>query len=87
MEPTGPYSGPRWFSSPYSGYTTAFPFIASVNNDPGPQTNRESIFSSGAECKTFLSLQMSSAPNGVGLHAERDRRWPGEFDSDIPDIQ
>lgn len=33
-------SGGDWYSSPYNGFTTASPLIASANNDPGALTTR-----------------------------------------------
>lgn len=33
-----------WASSPYNGFTVASPLIPSVNNDPGPQDNRNLYF-------------------------------------------
>jgi hypothetical protein len=33
-----------WSSSPYNGFTTAKPLVASVNNDPGPQGNPNLYF-------------------------------------------
>ena len=45
-------SGGSWYSSPYNGFTTAFPFVPSINNDPGPQNNRN-LFSLRAVFKIF----------------------------------
>jgi hypothetical protein len=52
-------------TGPYSGNTTAFPFIASVNNDPGPQTNRNLFFPQSRVQNILITANVIGA-NGVG---------------------
>lgn len=58
-------SGGSWYSSPYNGFTTAFPFISSVNNDPGPQNNRN-LFFPQSRVQNILITANVIGPNGVG---------------------
>lgn len=46
---------------PYSGFTTAKPFIASVNNDPGPQGNRNLYFPQGRVQNIIISANVGFA--------------------------
>ncbi len=59
-------SGGSWYSSPYNGFTTAAPFIASVNNDPGPVDNRNLFFPQGRVQNILITANIIG-PNGVGL--------------------
>jgi hypothetical protein len=59
-------SGGSWYSSPYNGFTTAFPFVASVNNDPGPQNNRNLYFPQSRVQNILITANVIGA-NGVGL--------------------
>lgn len=52
-------------TGPYSGFTTAFPFIPSVNNDPGPQTNRNLFFPQSRVQNILITANVVGA-NGVG---------------------
>ena len=52
-------------TGPYSGFTTAFPFIPSVNNDPGPQTNRN-LFFPQSRVQNILITANVIGTNGVG---------------------
>ncbi len=52
-------------TGPYSGFTTAFPLIASVNNDPGPQTNRNLFFPQGRVQNVLITANVIGT-NGVG---------------------
>lgn len=52
-------------TGPYSGFTTAFPFIASVNNDPGTQTN-PNLFFPQSRVQNILITANVIGPNGVG---------------------
>ena len=52
-------------SGPYSGFTTASPLIASVNNDPGSQTNR-SLFFPQSRVQNVLITANVIGPNGIG---------------------
>jgi hypothetical protein len=58
-------SGGSWYSSPYNGFTTAYPFVASVNNDPGPQNNRNLFFPQGRVQNILITANVIGA-NGVG---------------------
>lgn len=58
-------SGGVWYSSPYNGFTTAAPFIASVNNDPGPQNNRNLYFPQSRVQNILITANVIGA-NGVG---------------------
>jgi hypothetical protein len=58
-------SGGSWYSSPYNGFTTAAPFIPSVNNDPGPQLNRNLYFPQ-SRVQNILITANVIGPNGVG---------------------
>lgn len=58
-------SGGSWYSSPYNGFTTAFPFVASVNNDPGPQNNRNLYFPQGRVQNILITANVIGA-NGLG---------------------
>ena len=58
-------SGGSWYSSPYNGFTTAFPFIPSVNNDPGPQNNRNLFFPQSRVQNILITANVIGA-NGVG---------------------
>ena len=50
---------------PYTGFTTAFPLISSVNNDPGPQGNRNLFFTQGRVQNILITANVIG-PNGVG---------------------
>lgn len=50
---------------PYSGFTTAAPFIASVNNDPGSQTNRNLFFPQSRVQNILITANVIGA-NGIG---------------------
>lgn len=64
--PYGSYtSGGNWYSSPYNGYTTAAPLIASVNNDPGPFSNHNLFFTQGRVQNILITANVIG-PNGVG---------------------
>lgn len=52
-------------TGPYAGFTTAFPFIPSVNNDPGPQTNRN-LFFPQSRVQNILITANVIGTNGVG---------------------
>jgi len=52
-------------TGPYSGFTTAAPFIPSVNNDPGPQDNRN-LFFPQSRVQNILITANVIGPNGVG---------------------
>jgi hypothetical protein len=52
-------------TGPYTGFTTAAPFIASVNNDPGPQNNRN-LFFPQSRVQNILITANVVGPNGVG---------------------
>ena len=58
-------SGGSWYSSPYNGFTTAAPFIPSVNNDPGPQNNRNLFFPQSRVQNILITANVIGA-NGVG---------------------
>lgn len=58
-------SGGSWYSSPYNGFTTAAPFIPSVNNDPGSQTNRN-LFFPQSRVQNILITANVIGPNGIG---------------------
>ena len=58
-------SGGSWYSSPYNGFTTAFPFIPSVNNDPGPQNSRNLFFPQSRVQNILITANVIGA-NGVG---------------------
>jgi hypothetical protein len=58
-------SGGSWYSSPYNGFTTAAPFIPSVNNDPGPQANRN-LFFPQSRVQNILITANVIGPNGIG---------------------
>jgi hypothetical protein len=59
-------SGGSWFSSPYNGFTTASPLIASVNNDPGTLSNPNLFFPQGRVQNILITANVIGA-NGVGL--------------------
>ena len=52
-------------AGPYSGFTTAFPLIASVNNDPGTQTNPNLFFPQSRVQNILITANVIGA-NGVG---------------------
>lgn len=52
-------------TGPYSGNTTAFPFIASFNNDPGTETNRNLFFPQGRVQNILITANVIGT-NGVG---------------------
>jgi hypothetical protein len=52
-------------AGPYSGNTTAFPFIPSVNNDPGPQSNPNLFFPQSRVQNILITANVIGA-NGVG---------------------
>ena len=52
-------------TGPYSGNTNAFPFIASVNNDPGPQNNQNLFFPQSRVQNILITANVVGA-NGVG---------------------
>lgn len=58
-------SGGGWYSSPYNGYTTAAPFIPSINNDPGPQDNPNLFFPQSRVQNILITANVIGA-NGVG---------------------
>jgi len=58
-------TGGSWYSSPYNGFTTAAPFIASVNNDPGPQNNRNLFFPQSRVQNVLITANVIGA-NGIG---------------------
>jgi Ubiquitin-activating enzyme E1 FCCH domain len=58
-------TGGSWYSSPYNGFTTAFPFIPSVNNDPGPQNNPNLFFPQSRVQNILITANVIGA-NGVG---------------------
>jgi hypothetical protein len=49
----------------YSGFTTAAPLVASFNNDPGPQTNRNLFFPQGRVQNVLITANVIGT-NGVG---------------------
>jgi len=59
-------SGGSWYSSPYNGFTTASPMIASVNNDPGPLNNRNLFFPQSRVQNILITANVIGA-NGIGL--------------------
>lgn len=52
-------------TGPYSGFTNAAPLIGSVNNDPGPQNNRNLFFPQSRVQNILISANVIGA-NGVG---------------------
>ena len=52
-------------TGPYSGFTTASPLIASVNNDPGPLTN-QSLFFPQSRVQNILITANVIGANGIG---------------------
>jgi len=52
-------------TGPYSGNTIAFPMIASVNNDPGPQGNTSLFFPQGRVQNILITANVIGA-NGIG---------------------
>jgi len=52
-------------TGPYSGFTTAFPFVASINNDPGPQNNRNLFFPQSRVQNVLITANVTGA-NGIG---------------------
>ena len=58
-------SGGSWYSSPYNGFTTCAPFIASVNNDPGTLANRN-LFFPQSRVQNILITANVIGPNGIG---------------------
>ena len=59
-------SGGSWYSSPYNGFTTASPLIASVNNDPGTLTNRNLFFPQSRVQNILITANVIGA-NGIGM--------------------
>jgi hypothetical protein len=53
-------------TGPYSGFTTAAPLIASVNNDPGTQTN-PNLFFPQSRVQNILITANVIGTNGVGI--------------------
>lgn len=58
-------SGGSWYTSPYNGFTTSFPFVPSVNNDPGSQNNRNLYFPQSRVQNILITANVVGA-NGVG---------------------
>jgi ubiquitin-activating enzyme E1-like protein len=58
-------SGGSWYTSPYNGFTTDAPFVPSVNNDPGPQSN-PNLFFPQSRVQNILITANVIGPNGVG---------------------
>lgn len=58
-------SGGSWYSSPYNGFTTSFPLVPSVNNDPGTQTVPNLYFPQGRVQNVLITANVIG-PNGVG---------------------
>lgn len=58
-------AGGDWYASPYNGFTTAAPLIASFNNDPGPATNRNLFFPQGRVQNVLITANVIG-DNGVG---------------------
>ena len=52
-------------TGPYSGFTTASPLIGSINNDPGPQNNRN-LFFPQSRVQNILITANVIGTNGVG---------------------
>ena len=52
-------------TGPYSGFTTASPLIASINNDPGPQNNQNLFFPQSRVQNVLITANVIGA-NGVG---------------------
>ncbi len=52
-------------NGPYTGFTTAAPLIASVNNDPGPQNNPNLYFTQSRVQNILITANVIGA-NGVG---------------------
>lgn len=52
-------------TGPYEGFTTAAPLIASVNNDPGTQTN-PSLYFGQSRVQNILITANVIGPNGIG---------------------
>jgi hypothetical protein len=52
-------------TGPFSGFTTASPLIASVNNDPGTQTNRNLFFPQGRVQNILITANVIGT-NGIG---------------------
>lgn len=52
-------------TGPYDGFTTASPLIASFNNDPGTQLNRNLYFPQGRVQNVLITANVVG-PNGVG---------------------
>jgi len=66
-------SGGDWYSSPYNGFTTASPLIASVNNDPGPLEDDgfgnfrgENLFFPQSRVQNILITANVIGANGIG---------------------
>lgn len=57
-------SNGSWTSSPYNGFTIASPLIPSVNNDPGPQSNR-SLYFPQSRVQNVLITANVPGPNGI----------------------
>lgn len=52
-------------TGPYSGFTTASPLLASVNNDPGTETNPNLFFSQGRVQNILITANVIGS-NGIG---------------------
>jgi hypothetical protein len=52
-------------TGPYSGFTTAAPFVPSVNNDPGTQNNRNLYFPQSRVQNVLITANVIGA-NGIG---------------------
>lgn len=66
-------SGGNWFSSPYNGFTTAAPLVASVNNDPGPLVDDgfgnqrgQNLFFPQSRVQNILITANVIGTNGIG---------------------
>lgn len=59
------FSSGNGTTGPYSGFTTSFPFIPSVNNDPGPETARN-LFFPQSRVQNILITANVVGPNGIG---------------------
>jgi hypothetical protein len=58
-------SGGSWYSSPYNGFTTAYPLVPSVNNDPGSQTVPNLYFPQSRVQNVLITANVIG-PNGIG---------------------
>ena len=54
-----------YYTSPYNGFTTSAPFIPSVNNDPGPQSNPNLYFPQSRVQNVLITANVIGA-NGIG---------------------